>query len=293
MQLPKLGLSLQPEQTFLDASSPLFESGEVDVIEWSFDMCWGKTIPQPCYELLSSYSLANNLFGHGVSFSLLIARRTARQELWLKHLQREVEQFNYQRISEHFGFLTTDKFIQGAPMSVPYIPEMVTIGINNLLQIKQIANVPVGIENLGFAFSKQDVLDQGKFITELLAAVDGYLLLDIHNIYCNMLNFDMSFDEICETLPLHRVNEIHISGGSYRSISYQDKDIYCDSHDANIPDDVFALLEKHLPRFPHVEVCIFERIGHTISNQYDTEQFRDDFVTLKLLIKKVWHERND
>lgn len=278
-----------PEQAYLDASYPLFESGEVDVIEWSFDMCWGTNLPQRCHELLSSYSAANSLLGHGVSFSLLTARRTKRQVLWLEYLEREVKQFNYQKISEHFGFLTTDKFIQGAPLSMPYTPDMVKIGINNLQEIEQIAQCPVGIENLGFAFSKQDVIDQGKFITDLLDAVDGFLLLDIHNIYCHMVNFNMTFDEICESLPLHRATEIHVSGGSYREIAHQNQNIYCDSHDAKVPDDVFTLLEKNLHRFPHVEACIFERIGNTILTQQDTDEFRDDFMTLKSIIKKTNH----
>lgn len=292
MILPKVGLSLMPEQAYLDASNKLFESGDVDIIEWSFDMCWGKDIPQQCYRLLNQYSAADSLLGHGVSFSLLTAKRTERQNLWLKYLQNEVRQFKYKKISEHFGFLNTEIFIQGAPLSVPFIPEMLNIGIENLQQIKQIAQIPVGIENLGFAFSKQDVIDQGKFITALLEAIDGFLLLDIHNIYCNMINFDMSFEEVTATLPLHRATEMHISGGSYRSIIHEDKNIYCDSHDAAISHDVFSLLEKVLPRFQHVESIIFERLGNTFSNQHDMEQFHDDFITLKSLVKKVSHENN-
>lgn len=288
----KIGLSLMPESAYLDASYPLFNSGEVDVIEWSFDMCWGATLPDRCHELLHSYSATNNLLGHGVSFSLLTARRTERQKLWLEYLECEVKKFNYRNISEHFGFLTTDKFIQGAPLSMPYMPEMVKIGINNIQQIKQIAQCPIGIENLGFAFSRQDVIEQGKFMTELLDATNSFLLLDIHNIYCHMINFNMSFDEICETLPIHRTTEIHISGGSYREIIHENQHIYCDSHDAKIPEDVFRLLEENLYRFPHVETCIFERMGNTLLTQQDSDEFRNDFMTLKSTINKATHARN-
>jgi len=289
---PKIGLSLMPEQAFLDAAHPLFESGDVDIIEWSFDMCWGTSVPQQCLQLLNRYSAANSLLGHGVSFSLLTARRTKRQELWLQYLQSEVRQYNYQKISEHFGFLTTDVFIQGSPLPMPFVPEMVDIGVNNLQAIRNIAQVPVGIENLGFAFSRHDVHDQGKFITAMLEPVDGFLLLDIHNVYCNMINFDLSFEEVTETLPLHRAKEMHVSGGSFRSIQHENKNIYCDSHDAAIPQDVFALLENVLPQFPHVETIIFERLGNTLLNKYDAEQFHDDFNTLKSIIKKATHEQN-
>ncbi|KGP62404.1 hypothetical protein EP47_08290 [Legionella norrlandica] len=275
-----------PEQDYMDASRPLFESGDVDIIEWSFDMCWGRKIPQPCLDLLTKYSSQGCLLGHGVSFSILTAKRTKRQELWLQYLQNEVNQLNYQRISEHFGFLSTNTFIQGPPLSMPFIPEMLEVGIKNLQQIKQIAKIPIGLENLGFAFCKQDVIEQGKFLTALLEAVDGFLLLDIHNIYCHMINFDMSLDEILDSLPLDRAKEMHISGGSFRSIEQNNRNIYCDSHDAAIPQDLFLLLEKNLSRFSQIDSLIFERLGNTLSNHYEAAQFREDFMTLKSLIRR-------
>lgn len=290
MKLPKIGLSLMPEQDYLDASFQLFESGEVEIIEWSFDMCWGKKIPQRCHDLLERYSTDNCLLGHGVSFSILTAKRTKRQEIWLQYLQKEMTQLNYQKISEHFGFLSTDTFIQGPPLSMPFIPELVEVGINNLQQIKQIAQIPIGLENLGFAFSRQDVIDQGKFITALLDAVDGFLLLDIHNIYCHMLNFNMSFEEILETLPFHRIKEMHISGGSFRDIRYENRTIYCDSHDSAIPEDLFLLLEKNLPHLLPIDALIFERMGNTFSNQYEISRFQDDFANLKSIVKKASYE---
>ncbi|KTD62277.1 hypothetical protein Lsan_1810 [Legionella santicrucis] len=290
MTPPKMGLSLMPEQDYLDASLPLFESGQVEVIEWSFDMCWGKKIPQRCHDLLEKYSDDNCLLGHGVSFSILTAKRTKRQEIWLQYLQKEMSHLHYQNISEHFGFLTTDTFIQGPPLSMPFIPELVEVGINNLQEIKQIAQIPIGLENLGFAFSRQDVIDQGKFITALLDAVDGFLLLDIHNIYCHMLNFNMSFEEILETLPRHRLKEMHISGGSFRDICYQNKTIYCDSHDAAIPEDLFLLLEKNLPYLLPMESIIFERMGNTFSSPYEVSRFQDDFANLKSIVQKASDE---
>ncbi|WP_419421472.1 DUF692 family multinuclear iron-containing protein (plasmid) [Legionella sp. D16C41] len=288
--LPKLGLSLMPEKDYLEASYFLFESGEVDILEWSFDMCWGKPIPQRCMDLLQRYSANGNLLGHGVSFSLLTAKSTRRQELWLQYLKKEIRQFNYQKITEHFGFLTTEQFIQGAPLSMPFIPQLLEIGINNLKRIQQIAQVPIGLENLGFAFSRQDVIEQGHFISALLEAVDGFLLLDIHNVYCHMLNFDMSFEEILETLPVHRIKELHISGGDFRAIRHEDRSIYCDSHDKAIPQELFLLLEKNLPKILPLEVIIFERMGNTLSSALEVGQFCEDFAQLKYLVKKVTDE---
>lgn len=291
MILPQTGLSLMPEDDYLLASDALFDSGDVDVIEWSFDMCWGKSIPPRCIDWLTQYSSAGCLLGHGVSFSLLTARRTQRQTLWLEYLKKEVTQFNYQKISEHFGFMSTDTFTQGPPLSMPYIPALLDVGVKNLKEIQQIVKIPLGLENLGFAFSRNDVLEQGKFLSALLDAVDGFLLLDIHNVYCHMMNFNMSAEDVLNSLPLHRLKEIHISGGSFRSIDYGNKQIYCDSHDAAVPPAVFDLLEKYLPRLSGADAIIFERLGNTLFSQYEIDQFQDDFYTLKSIMKQGSYER--
>ena len=134
------------------------------------------------------------------------------------------------------------------------------------------------------------MIDQGQFISALLEAVDGFLFLDLHNVYCHMMNFDISFEEILATLPLHRVKELHISGGSFRPIQFENKNIYCDSHDAAIPKDLFTLMEQHLPNFLHIDTLIFERMGNTFSSQYEADQFQEDFLNLKFLIKKASYE---
>lgn len=282
----QIGLSLFPDKIFLNSTRHLFESGQVDVLEWSFDTCWGKEIPLYCQSLLKEFSDKNALYGHGVSFSLLTAERTPRQINWLNHLKKEMNQFKYQNISEHFGFLTTHQFIQGAPLSLPCTKEVIDIGINNFKEIQKIVKVPVGLENLGFAFSKDDIYQQGKCLTAILDAVDGFLLLDIHNIYCHMMNFDMSFEQVCETLPIDNVKIIHVAGGMHRAIEHNNKDIYCDSHDAPIPDDLWIVLEKALPSFVNAEALIFERMGSSLTD-HNVDRFLDDFNNLKILINKV------
>jgi hypothetical protein len=39
-RIPWVGLSLMMESDFFHAAQPLFEAGEVEVLEWSFDMGW-------------------------------------------------------------------------------------------------------------------------------------------------------------------------------------------------------------------------------------------------------------
>ena len=67
-------------------------------------------------------------------------------------------------------------FHQSAPLPVPMTEEAIAIGIDRLRKLSEVARVPVGLENLAFAFGKQDFKDQGPFLENMLQPVDGFLL---------------------------------------------------------------------------------------------------------------------
>ena len=211
--MPLAGLSLMREQNLSLASLPLFEAGEVDCLEWSFDVGWqAAAVPDWGQALLADFQAADRLVGHGVTFSPLTAGCIDHQERWLRQFRAECELRNYQHLSEHFGFMSAGDFHQGAPLPVPLTPEALALGQQRLQQLAEIANRPIGLENLSLAFGREDVARQGEFLDKLLAPVDGFLLLDLHNIYCQVCNFDLDFDALLDLYPLSRVREMHISG---------------------------------------------------------------------------------
>ena len=77
--------------------------------------------------------------------------------------------------------------------------------IDRLQKFAEVVKVPVGLENLAFGLGLRDVLEQGIFIDRLLTAIDGFSLLDLHNLYCQIHNFDRSATEILAQYPLDRV----------------------------------------------------------------------------------------
>jgi len=274
LEYPQVGLSLMPEADFLAASAPLFAAGEVEVLEWSFDMGWGGVaLPDAGSQLLREYSQRDRLLGHGVSYSLLSADWDSTH--WLDCVAAECAEYNYRHISEHFGWMAAGRFQQSAPLPMPLLPATLAVGIERLQQLAEVVKVPVGLENLAFAFGLRDVLEQGIFIDRLLTAVDGFLLLDLHNLYCQIHNFDRSAPEILAQYPLDRVRELHISGGSW-SRSGASK-IRRDTHDHAVPEAVFELLAIVWPLFPQLEFVIFERIGNTLTETSAQEQFRRDY----------------
>ena len=281
------GLSLMLEDDFLQAVLPLLEDGEVDALEWSFDMGWGSNpIPEWAEMLIGEYSDAGKLFGHGVTYSLLSGAWTPRHEKWLESLRIELQQRNYQHISEHFGFMSAGNFHQGAPLPVPLTDKTLHLGQERMKQLSQIMHCPLGMENLALALCKKDVEDQGEFLRRLLEPIDGFLVLDLHNVYCQMENFSCSAEEILSSYPLDRVREMHISGGSWmESALARDRPIRRDTHDDDVPEAVFSLLKLALPRCPQTQVVIFERLGETLNQEPAKENVRADFLRMKSIIQ--------
>lgn len=93
---PWVGIALMHEAEFIASALPLFEAGEIDVLEWSFD-----TIADSKYEpawlsiLLQEYSGRGRLLAHGVRYSLLSGDFSERQNTWLKQTEAELKRYPY------------------------------------------------------------------------------------------------------------------------------------------------------------------------------------------------------
>lgn len=284
MPAPLVGLSLMLEDDFLQAAYPLFEAGQVEALEWSFDIGWvPAVVPAWAEQVLRFFSDAGRLVGHGVSYSALSAGTEELQQSWLQLFANEIEQRRYRHVSEHFGFSSTRNFHQSAPLPVPLTPAMLRLGQEHLQHLAQLAKVPVGLENLAFAFSLRDVLDQGRFLDELLGPVDGFVVLDLHNLYCQAVNFEQPFEDLLAGYPLQRVRELHVAGGSWTQPADGSRPIRRDTHDGPVPEELFAMLPTVLRRCPHVDTVILERMGGTLSAN-DGDGFRRDYFRLKEIV---------
>ncbi|MEZ4987573.1 MAG: DUF692 family protein [Saprospiraceae bacterium] len=277
-------LALNLQQPLLAAAFPLLAAAEVDALEWSFDTWDEKAIPPWFEEVLLAFAQQRRLVGHGVFFSIFSARWTPAQAQWLQQLRRLHERFSFDHISEHFGFMTGADFHKGAPMSVPLTETTLHIGVDRLRRIQDAVTCPVGLENLAFAFSADDVARQGAFMERLLAPINGFLILDLHNLYCQLHNFRADATRLLASYPLHLVREIHISGGSWATPPIQGGTIVRrDTHDSQVPDEVFALLEMAIPLCPNLRYVTLEQMGSSLNSELASATFRTDFQRMKAL----------
>ena len=282
---PFLGVTMMAETDFVSAILPLLESNEIDVLEWSFDTFYHADEPQWLGDLLDFYSKNNRLIGHGVYYSLFDAKWTERQEQWLEKLKIETKKRNYNHITEHFGFMNTENFHQGIPLPVPLHPKILQIGKNRLFHLQDVLEIPIGIENLAFSFSIDDVKEQGEFLGKLIEDIDGFLILDLHNLYCQASNFNIDIMDLVAMYPLEKVKEIHLSGGSWENSVYtKGKQIRRDTHDDAIPEEIMEILPKVLSICNHLEHIIIERLGPTLSRESDRTNFLNDFKKVRQIV---------
>lgn len=282
------GIACNLDTNILTATLPLMEQGSVEAIEWSFDALfhWNE-VPAWFRDLLRIFADAGRLTGHGIFFSIFSARWSEKQDLWLEQLRQLNRELPFDHVSEHFGFMSGRNFHHGAPLSVPLTVSTLAIGRDRLLRIQDACQCPVGLENLAFAFSPEDVKQHGAFLEQLLEPVDGFIILDLHNLYCQIKNFDCGFESLLHSYPLHRVREIHISGGSWEpSSTIPARTIRRDTHDDAVPEEVFEMLAKTIPHCPALKYICMEQLGIGLQSHAQQERFRSDYLRICEIVQQ-------
>lgn len=283
---PWFGLSLMLDDDWREAAFPIFESGAVDVLEWSFDAT-PRVLPEWAAALLDHFADADRLLGHGVSFSLLSGRWEARQERYLERLRDELAARRHRHFSEHLGFATAAPFVQGTPLPQPWTEGTLRVGRDRLARLAAVAaeaGVPVGIENLALVGSPADARAQCAFLGELLRG-EQFLVLDVHNLCTQSCNTGLAATTLLHALPLERVREVHVSGGSWSTPRCRPGVPFRrDTHDEAVPESVMEVLAAALPLCPRTEAVIFERIGGTLGSEEEVRRFREDAEKIRALV---------
>jgi uncharacterized protein (UPF0276 family) len=280
-----VGVSLMPADDFRSAVQPLLSAGLIDAIEWSFDMNWGREVPSWVNDVLDEFEGAGRLYGHGVNYSAFSMVDNPR---WLNRFSDEVSLSShgrrYKSVSEHYGFMRTGRVDRGAPLPVPHSDSIIDAARAHLHSMAAAFDGPIGLENLAFAFSQEDLIAQGQILRDVLEPLQGFLVLDVHNLYCQMHNFELDLGTLLDMYPLDRVLVMHVSGGSW-SPGVDSRQIRRDTHDDALPTELFELLPQALAHCNNVELVVLERLGGTLSNSAQEEQFREDFVRLREIVQ--------
>jgi len=219
---------------------------------------------------------------HGVELSIGSAHGL--NDGYLRMLDSFQKEWPFVWHSEHLGFQTIagddDSTLEiGVPLPMPATLEAVELVATRSTTIQQRYSVPFLLENPAHYFSAlptdPEIGNEYGFLGAFTQKSGCYLLLDLHNLYCNAINHHFDAREVIATLPLERVIEIHVAGGSWRD------GFWMDAHDGRVPEPVWELLDYVLPLAPNVAGVVFELL-EDYAVRLGAPAIRDE-------LKRAWH----
>ena len=163
--------------------------------------------------------------------------------------------------SEHLGFQTVaaadGRMLDiGAPLPLPATEAAAQLVAARAQQVMARIPAPFLLENPAHYLpdlpADPPVGDDIGLINRILELSPCGQLLDLHNLYCNAVNFSFDPFAALQRLRLDRVVEIHLAGGSWHD------GFLMDAHDGPAPEPVWELLDEVLPRAPNLRGVVFE-----------------------------------
>ena len=129
----------------------------------------------------------------------------------------------------------------------------VKVAADNLRRLQKIARVPVAFETgVNYLRPRADEMRDGDYFSAVATAADCGILLDLHNLWANERNGRQSVAEVLQSLPLHRVWEIHLAGGMPLD------GYWIDAHSGLVDDALLQLAEETVSHLPNLGAIIFE-----------------------------------
>ncbi len=163
--------------------------------------------------------------------------------------------------SEHLGFQTIPgedgtTLEVGVPLPLPATREAARLVAGRSAAIGARYGVPFLLENAAYYLSglpaDAEIGDDTGLLRAITERSGGFQLLDLHNVHCNAINQGTDPFAAIDGMPLGRVLEIHVAGGSWHD------GFWMDAHDGRVPERVWTMLEYALPRTPNVAGVVFE-----------------------------------
>ena len=196
---------------------------------------------------------------HGVSLGLASAVPVETRRL--DDLARLCDEVSPQFWSEHLAFVRGGGIEIGHLAAPPRTEATIAGAIANLARAKQIVGVAPQVENVATLIDPPgSVLDEASWLSALVRNSESKILLDLHNLHANALNFNFDAHDFLAQIPAERISTIHLAGGKW--IGRNGAQRLLDDHLHDVPDPVYELLEAVAARAPQPLTVIIERDGN-------------------------------
>lgn len=158
--------------------------------------------------------------------------------------------------SEHLAFVRAGDIEIGHLASPPRNAQSVDGTLRNLAAAVSLFGVRPIVENIATLVDPPGSwMSESAWLTAVTRQSKCPLLLDLHNVHTNSINFGYDAVGMIESLPLDEVGAIHIAGGKYLG------NRILDDHLHDVPDPVYDLLRLVASRTVQPLTVILERDG--------------------------------
>ncbi|HTD29385.1 MAG TPA: DUF692 family protein, partial [Xanthomonadaceae bacterium] len=184
----------------------------IDLLEVVADDCYRASARE--LRALSTLAAQVPITLHGVSMGLAGSEPIATSRI--EGMARLVEALQPDSWSEHLAFVRAGGIEIGHLAAPPRTQRNVDAALANIQRATRLVGRAPLLENIATLIEPPaSTLDEAEWITNIIDGADAGMLLDLHNLYANALNFGMDPMELMLRLPLHRVRAVHLSGGRW------------------------------------------------------------------------------
>lgn len=260
MGLDKVGLGWRPDL----AASILSHLDRIDVVEVILD----DYFRAPARRLRSLRTLASQVpvLYHGVGLGLASAHPVESRRL--EELARVLDALAPEAWSEHLAFVRAGGREIGHLAAPPRTTATVEGALDNLHRIGKAVGALPALENIATLVDPPGSrLSEPEWAEAILSGSGCGMLLDLHNLYANALNFGFDPEAYLRSFPMERVHSVHLSGGHWIPeppgfAVHSGARRLLDDHVHDVPDPVFGLLEILASEAKAPLTVVIERDGN-------------------------------
>ena len=204
---------------------------------------------------------------HGVSMGL--AGSEAVESRRMENMARLVEVLRPESWSEHLAFVRAGGIEIGHLAAPPRTLRNIAAAIANIECASAIVGCAPWLENIATLINPPGCqIEEATWTCSIIEGSGAGMLLDLHNLYANALNFGEKPELLMMRFPLHRVRAVHLSGGKWipeprgTDAGETARHRLLDDHVHDVPADVFGLLSLLAQHAPQPLDVIIERDGN-------------------------------
>ncbi len=248
----RVGLGWRPEL----AAGIFAHLDEIDVLEVIADDYFDSAARARAIQTLAAQ---RPVVLHGVSLGLASTARV--DDKRLSKMARLMEKVRPECWSEHLAFVRAGGIEIGHLAAPPRTQATIDSTAANLDRARAVVGSLPLVENIATLIDPPaSDLDEPDWINRTLDASGAPLLVDLHNLYANSVNFGQRPEESLARLRLEWVYQVHISGGKWIEDGDANRRLL-DDHLHDPPDPVYDLLTELARRCPNPLTVILERDG--------------------------------